>query len=125
MVPLAPIPVEIHARDIVVATLGTAMLPVVMRTRAEQRRKLSLLTRSLILRHLKILVAITLTVLLFQFQLWRFLLPSAGAFPELSPLSSGIGSSASCSGSISMSGSCSCSGSFSLGSVSVIGADSE
>jgi len=123
MVPLALIPVEIHARDIVVAALGTAMLPVVMRTRAEQRRKLSLLTRSLLLRPLKILVAITLTVLLFQFQLWRFLLPSAGAFPELSPLSSGIGSSASCSGSISMSGSCS--GSFSLGSVSVIGAGSE
>jgi len=125
MVPLALIPVEIHARDIVVAALGTAMLPVVMHARAEQRRKLSLLTQSLILRHLKILVAITLTVLLFQFQLWRFLLPSAGAFPELSPLSSGICSLTSCSGSISMSGSCSYSGSFFLGSVSVIGAGME
>lgn len=75
MVPLAPIPIEIHTWDIVVAALGAAKLPVVMRTRAEQRRELPLLTWSLPLRCLGIiLLAVTLTGLVFQFQLRRLLL---------------------------------------------------
>lgn len=75
MVPLPPIPIEIHTGDIVVAAIGAAKLPVVTRTRAKQRRELPLLTWSLPLRRLGIIfLAVNLIGLVFQFQLRRLLL---------------------------------------------------